>query len=323
MRAVRVRGWLIAGLLLALLAPPLAACGASTAPGSSATATPPVATAAPVTTPSPAPTPSPTPRPSPAPSPTPSPSPAASPAPVAGALEVPGPGDRVTLPLHILAHLPQPAEQVTATLRWKDGTSRRFDMPVQRASDGTGLVIGTPPWWPDVPPQPKTQPATLELRAGDGALLASQAITVLDPSDPGVQSIQLFWTVSGGDVGVVAETRAIPRTPQVGAAALRELLWGPPPVSQIGYSTALPLPAAVLAFPGREPDWGSRVELLGLTIEDGVATANFSKELAAYGGGSTRVMLIRKQITQTLLQFPSIHEVRIAIAGQTEGVLEP
>ena len=42
-----------------------------------------------------------------------------------------------------------------------------------------------------------------------------------------------------------------------------------------------------------------------------------------YGGGSLRVMLIRRQITQTLRQFATVREVRIAIEGQTEGVLEP
>ena len=48
-----------------------------------------------------------------------------------------------------------------------------------------------------------------------------------------------------------------------------------------------------------------------------------NKELKAYGGGSLRVMLIRQQIRQTLLQFPTVREVRIAIEGQTEGALEP
>jgi hypothetical protein len=32
---------------------------------------------------------------------------------------------------------------------------------------------------------------------------------------------------------------------------------------------------------------------------------------------------LREQITRTLLQFSSVREVRIAIEGQTEGVLEP
>jgi len=58
-------------------------------------------------------------------------------------------------------------------------------------------------------------------------------------------------------------------------------------------------------------------------IQDGVALADFSRELRAYGGGSLRVMLIRQQIARTLLEFPTVREVVIAIEGETEGVLEP
>ena len=65
------------------------------------------------------------------------------------------------------------------------------------------------------------------------------------------------------------------------------------------------------------------MRLLELTIQNGVATANFSKEMRAYGGGSLRVMLISQQIRQTLKQFSTIKDVRIAIEGETEGVLEP
>jgi spore germination protein GerM len=34
-------------------------------------------------------------------------------------------------------------------------------------------------------------------------------------------------------------------------------------------------------------------------------------------------MLMRQQIALTLLQFPTVREVRIAIEGQVEGALEP
>jgi spore germination protein GerM len=51
--------------------------------------------------------------------------------------------------------------------------------------------------------------------------------------------------------------------------------------------------------------------------------ANFSQELRAYGGGSARVGAISNQIMRTLKHFPTVREVRIAIEGQTEGVLEP
>lgn len=39
--------------------------------------------------------------------------------------------------------------------------------------------------------------------------------------------------------------------------------------------------------------------------------------------GSARVAMIREQITRTLKQFPTVDEVRIAVAGETEGVLQP
>src|SRR6185503_19527001 len=108
-----------------------------------------------------------------------------------------------------------------------------------------------------------------------------------------------------------------------GTAALNELLWGPAPPNLAGFTTAIPSPEQVLGYPGREPGWGPRVTLRSLTIVDGVATADFSREMKAYGGGSVRVMLIRQQISRTLLQFPTVREVRIAIEGQTEAVLEP
>jgi spore germination protein GerM len=117
--------------------------------------------------------------------------------------------------------------------------------------------------------------------------------------------------------------RRIPRTAGIGKATLEELLWGPFPPNLAGFETALPTPQEVLAYPGRAPDWGPRVTLRGLTIVDGVATADFSKEMRAYGGGSLRVMLIRQQIEQALMQFPTVHQVIITIEGETDEVLQP
>jgi spore germination protein GerM len=143
---------------------------------------------------------------------------------------------------------------------------------------------------------------------------------MLSTSDPATQPITLYW-VLGEDL--VPVQQRLPQTTRIGTAALNELLWGPPPPNLAGFTTAIPTPEQVLSYPGRRSDWGSRVMLRSLTIVDGVATADFSKELNAYGGGSLRVQLIRQQITQTLRQFPTVRAVRIAIEGQTEGVLEP
>jgi hypothetical protein len=39
----------------------------------------------------------------------------------------------------------------------------------------------------------------------------------------------------------------------------------------------------LLSYPSREADWGSRVTLRSLTIVDGMAAADFSQKLRAYG----------------------------------------
>jgi hypothetical protein len=239
----------------------------------------------------------------------------------AGPIEIPTAGARVTLPLHILAHLGQPGEQLIVRLRWQDGTELMRVLPVLRGVDGQGLVIGNLNWMNEgPPPQPPTQLATLEILSASGQLQARQAVTMLSASDPTTQLITLYWVL--GEEVVPVQQR-VPRTKRIGTAALNELLWGPSPPNLAGFSSAIPTPEQVLSYPGREADWGPRVTLRSLTIVDGVATADFSRELRAYGGGSLRVMLICKQITQTLLQFPTVHSVRIAIEGQTEGVLEP
>jgi spore germination protein GerM len=173
------------------------------------------------------------------------------------------------------------------------------------------------------PPKPKTQPASLQIKDAQGRVLARQELVVLGPADPNTRQIRLYWTVSGAPDIVQPQTRQVINTPHIATRALEELLWGPPATSQVGFRTAIPMSEEIMRYPGRQLDWGPRVTLRSLVIENGVATADFSKEMNAYGGGSLRVKMIREQITQTLTQFPSVREVRIAVEGQTEGVLEP
>lgn len=238
-------------------------------------------------------------------------------------IEIPTSTARVTIPLHILARVGVPGAQIVATLYWQDGTLLRDTFTVVRGEDRGGLVIGNLDWGAiPQPPAPPTQPATLEIRSQQGDLLARQSIVVLSPADPNTMRVRLYWTVSGTE-RIDVETRTIPRTPRVATAAIEELLWGPPLKTNIGWRTALPTQDDVLRYLGREPDWGPRVTLSRLALTDGVATVVFSPEMAAYGGGSTRVQMISQQITRTLKQFPTIHEVRIWIEGQTEEGLQP
>ncbi|MCY7287805.1 MAG: GerMN domain-containing protein [Cryobacterium sp.] len=172
--------------------------------------------------------------------------------------------------------------------------------------------------WLSAQDPPATHRAVVELHNSTGELLAWREMIVLGPSDPGTRTVDLFW-LFGAEVR--PHPQQIVKTERVEQAAQEALLWGPPR-TQMSFATALPTPQEVLSFPGREAGWGARVTLRCLAIADGVATADFSQELRAYGGGSARVRAIRQQITRTLTLFPSVREVRIAIEGQAEGILE-
>jgi hypothetical protein len=235
--------------------------------------------------------------------------------------EVPSEGAQVVLPLHVLAHVGQPKEGVTLLLRWEDGTELSKTFTTLADPQGRGLLIKSLNWQTEgQPPQLPTGPASLTIQNKEGEVLAETLVTVLNPDHPQTELIDLYWAL-GEDLE--AEQRRVLKTGSIEQTALEELLWGPPPRNLAGFRTAIPTPEEVLTYPGRQADWGLRVKLLGLTIEDGLATVNFSQEMKAYGGGSMRVQTIREQITRTLIQFPSVDEVQIAVEGETEGVLQP
>ncbi|HEX9991016.1 MAG TPA: GerMN domain-containing protein [Chloroflexia bacterium] len=247
-------------------------------------------------------------------------------------IEIPAAGAKVTLPLHILARVGQPCEAVTATLTWQDGTQLSQRLTNRRGEDGRGLLIYNLNWFSEgTSPEPGTQGATLEIRGASGALLGRQQVTVLSHDDPNTQRVKVYWVhdykARMGEIegALVPVERVIPRTERVGTAALEELLWGPDAIttSFVGFNTSIPLPDEILSHRDYNPHWGPRVRLLKLEIENGVATPDFSTEINAYGGGSSRVSLIHWQIVKTLEQFPSVRSVVIAVEGETGDVLQP
>jgi len=100
----------------------------------------------------------------------------------------------------------------------------------------------------------------------------------------------------------VSETKAVAR------AALEELLKGPTRQEIVeGFFTSI------------NPD----VKIQKLTIENGIANVDFDNNLEKNVGGSCRVLAIRNQITQTLLQFDTVQSVVISIDGRVEDILQP
>ncbi len=106
----------------------------------------------------------------------------------------------------------------------------------------------------------------------------------------------------------VAVERQVPETVAVARAALENLLMGATQaeIDQGFVSTINP---------------GVRIQKL--TIEEGVAKVDFDEQLEFQVGGSCRVAAIRAQITDTLLQFPTVDEVVISVDGRIEDILQP
>ncbi|HOU13263.1 MAG TPA: Gmad2 immunoglobulin-like domain-containing protein [Anaerolineae bacterium] len=240
--------------------------------------------------------------------------------PGSGYIEMPAPLEQVTVPARVLARVGQPGEQVNVTLTWNDGTQFAHVVTLLPGKDGRGLAVIPMDWVVTPrPAHPNTQGGALQIHNLAGQPLAWQPLTILHPNDAATMSTNVYWV---RQEQVVAQSIRIPRTQGIGRASLEALLWGPVPNNLDGFQTALPLPAEVLTAANRGADWGERVRLKDLTIVNGVAKADFSKELLANAGGAARMSLIRQQIEQTLLQFSTVTQVIISVEGQT-GMLEP
>lgn len=228
-----------------------------------------------------------------------------------GVIESPEPLAEVTLPLRVWARLGTPGEAVTLILEWRDGTEKMLAATLLPGLDGRGLLAVAAGWDRDA--HPATQEALLKIYTADGSLAAAQHLRVLHPDDPGTMGVDVYWGV-GEEVTV--ERRRVPRTQGIARAALEALLWGPVPGTD--FETLLPLPEDVLTHPLRNEAWGERVRINELTIVDGLAHVDFSRELLAHSGGSLRVTTIHQQIEQTLLQFSTVDEVLITVGGERD-----
>jgi germination protein M len=129
----------------------------------------------------------------------------------------------------------------------------------------------------------------------------SPRVTV-EPSVP-LTTVRSYFILGSfvDNAGLVPVLREIPKTKAVGSAAMTELLKGPVD-DELGAS-----PAMYTSIP-------EGTHFLGLTIDNGIATINLSKEFQA-GGGSASVIQRVAQVVYTLTQFPSVTGVSFQIDG--------
>jgi hypothetical protein len=168
------------------------------------------------------------------------------------------------------------------------------------STGGLGSVGSAPPSTepsvapgsPDLTPAPSSPPGTP------------------DPTAPttGTMVVRAYFHLAGpqGSEGLVAVLRQTPETQAVARASMNGLLGGP----QGSELTASP--AITSAVPA-----GTR--LLGLSISNGIATVDLSREFEA-GGGSRSAFGRLAEVVYTLTQFPTVRSVVFQIEGETVTV---
>ena len=119
------------------------------------------------------------------------------------------------------------------------------------------------------------------------------------------QVVVYFCGWGEGDLTyIVPVTRVIPATSNLIEAALKELLKGPRPDTEL-FS-----------------DLNPQTEVNSITLEEGVATVDFSKDFLIYDGGVKGEENIIKQVVLTLTRFPEINEVRILVEGAEPDLVQ-
>lgn len=162
--------------------------------------------------------------------------------------------------------------------------------------------------------EPTTATGTLEVfqySAMDGSEVDKVTIPVTF-ADVETMTVNAYFTTAATSADcqtVSAVTRRIPKTQAVARAAIEELLKGPSTNEyEEGFGTNIP----------------SGTTLRSVSIENGVATVEFSEELDAVVSGSCNVGVIRSQIEATLKQFTSVTSVVVLVEGKpVEEVLQP
>lgn len=131
-----------------------------------------------------------------------------------------------------------------------------------------------------------------------------------EPSSPtsGTTVVRAYFHLSGpqGSEGLVPVLRQTQETQAVARAAMDGLLAGP------AGSELTATPAITSAIPA-----GTR--LLGLSISNGIATVDLSRDFEA-GGGSRSAFGRLAQVVYTLTQFPTVRSVVFQVEGETVTV---
>jgi spore germination protein GerM len=126
--------------------------------------------------------------------------------------------------------------------------------------------------------------------------------TTTTTPDPNLEVVRVYWL---RDTGIAVGGREVEMS-SLPDSAMAALLEGPNTLeTELGMSSAVP----------------AGTEVLGLTIENGVATVDFSSEFETTGMGTAGEIGLVSQVVFTLTQFPTVDAVDIMIEGEARDAI--
>jgi hypothetical protein len=179
-------------------------------------------------------------------------------------------------------------------------------VPVPSVTADPSVVLGSPDATPE--PSEPVEPSDEPTGSSDEPSTSPGGSIPPSPSaqPSGTTIVRAYFWLDGlpGSAGLVPVLREIPATKGVANAAVAQLLAGPT-AGERSRSISSQLPAGL--------------QLLGLTIKDGLATVDLSSEFTAGGPGEAYQTRLA-QVVYTLTQFPSVKHVSVMIEGTGDSV---
>jgi hypothetical protein len=204
--------------------------------------------------------------------------------------------------------LPAVLLAVVALTACTSGSGPLGSVPPLPSSPGPSVAQGSPDLTP-APSSPAVEPSDQPSAEPSGPS-ASPNLSSPSPSggpSGGTTIVRAYFWLGGSPNadGLVAVLREIPATKSVATAAMNALLAGPNALERANaISTGLP----------------KSVQLLGLTIVNGVATVDLSSEFAAAAAADAYQQRVG-QVVYTLTQFPTVQGVSLRIEGQGDSTV--
>jgi hypothetical protein len=131
-----------------------------------------------------------------------------------------------------------------------------------------------------------------------------QAITPINPV-PEMTDIAVYYLKdSGKELYLVREVHQVEKTTAIAQAAINELINGNPVT-----------PGAIRILP-------PNTKVIGININQGLATVDFSADVLKANVGSAGEALGITSIVNTLTEFPSIEKVSFLVDGQVEKAID-